>query len=76
MGRQVSNIAQLGGPHRGAAGPFAQFTGTPPAVWQVFTEDDALVPTASVSATLGRFGMEGRHQARTSTPGYGLTIDA
>jgi len=76
---QVSNISLSSvGRIEVLRGPFAQLYGNAAGgVVQVFTEDDALVPTASVSATLGRFGMwKVGTKLSTSTPGYGLTIDA
>lgn len=76
---QVSNVALTSaGRIEVLRGPLAQLYGNAAGgVVQVFTEDDALVPTASVSATLGRFGMwKIGTKLSTSTPGYGLTIDA
>jgi iron complex outermembrane receptor protein len=59
-------------------GPMAQLYGNAAGgVVQVFTEDDAEQPTASVAAAAGPYG-----QAKlgvkfsTSTPGYGLTLAA
>lgn len=59
-------------------GPMAQLYGNAAGgVVQVFTEDDADEPTATVSAAGGSY-----HQAKaglkfsTRTPGYGLTLDA
>lgn len=76
---QVSNVAlSSAGRIEVLRGPFAQLYGNAAGgVVQVFTEDDALVPTATVSATLGRFGLwKVGAKFSTSTPGYGLTIDA
>ena len=59
-------------------GPLAQLYGNAAGgVVQVFTEDDAPVPTVTLSAAAGPY-----HQFKigtkfsTSTPGYGLTLDA
>jgi len=59
-------------------GPMAQLYGNAAGgVVQVFTEDDAAQPTATVSASAGPYG---QHKLgvkfSTSTPGYGLTLDA
>lgn len=59
-------------------GPMAQLYGNAAGgVVQVFTEDDAAEPTATVSASAGPYG---QHKLgvkfSTSTPGYGLTLDA
>ena len=75
---QVSNVA-LGSVGRIEVlrGPLAQLYGNAAGgVVQVFTADDALVPTATVQATLGRFGLwKIGTTLSTSTPGYGLTIE-
>jgi len=75
---QVSNVS-LGSVGRIEVlrGPLAQLYGNAAGgVVQVFTEDDALVPTATVRATLGRFGLwKIGTTLSTSTPGYGLTIE-
>ncbi len=75
---QVSNVA-LGSVGRIEVlrGPLAQLYGNAAGgVVQVFTADDAQVPTATVRATLGRFGLwKIGTTLSTSTPGYGLTIE-
>ena len=75
---QLSNVA-LGSVGRIEVlrGPLAQLYGNAAGgVVQVFTSDDALVPTATVSAALGRYGLwKVGTTVSTSTPGYGLTIE-
>ena len=75
---QVSNVA-LGSVGRIEVlrGPLAQLYGNAAGgVVQVFTEDDALVPTGTFSATRSRFGLwKLGVKASTSTPAYGLTIE-
>ncbi len=59
-------------------GPLAQLYGNAAGgVVQVFTEDDAAVPTATASISAGPYE-QARVAAKFSTrePGYGLTIDA
>ena len=59
-------------------GPLAQLYGNAAGgVVQVFTEDDAAVPTASSSVSAGPY-QQARVAAKFSTrqPGYGLTLDA
>ena len=76
---QVSNVALTSaGRIEVLRGPLAQLYGNAAGgVVQVFTEDDALVPTATVSAMLGRDDLwKIGAKFSTSTPGYGLTIDA
>ncbi|MDL2337991.1 MAG: TonB-dependent receptor [Pseudomonadota bacterium] len=76
---QVSNVALSSvGRIEVLRGPLAQLYGNAAGgVVQMFTEDDALVPTATVNATLGRYGLwKVGTKLSTSTPGYGLTIDA
>lgn len=76
---QVSNVSLASaGRIEVLRGPLAQLYGNAAGgVVQVFTEDDARVPTGTVSATLGRYGLwKVGAKASTSTPGYGLTIDA
>lgn len=59
-------------------GPMAQLYGNAAGgVVQVFTEDDAAQPTATVSASAGPYGQNKLGvKFSTSTPGYGLTFDA
>ncbi len=59
-------------------GPMAQLYGNAAGgVVQVFTEDDAAQPTATVSASAGSYGQNKLGvKFSTSTPGYGLTLDA
>jgi len=59
-------------------GPLAQLYGNAAGgVVQVFTEDDAAQPTATVSAAGGPYGMlKVGAKFSTSSPGYGLTVDA
>ncbi len=75
---QVSNVA-LGSVGRIEVlrGPLAQLYGNAAGgVVQVFTEDDALVPTGTLSAARSRLGLwKLGVKASTSTPGYGLTIE-
>lgn len=75
---QVSNVA-LGSVGRIEVlrGPLAQLYGNAAGgVVQVFTDDDALVPTGTFSATRSRFGLwKAGIKASTSTPAYGLTIE-
>ena len=75
---QLSNVA-LGSVGRIEVlrGPLAQLYGNAAGgVLQVFTADDALVPTATLSAALGRYGLwKVGTTVSTSTPGYGLTIE-
>ena len=75
---QVSNVS-LGSVGRVEVlrGPLAQLYGNAAGgVVRIVTQDDALVPTATVSAARGRFGLQKIGvKASTSTPGYGLTIE-
>lgn len=76
---QASNIAlSSAGRIEVLRGPLAQLYGNAAGgVIQVFTEPDALVPTATLTASLGRFdSWKIGAKFSTSTPGYGLTIDA
>jgi len=76
---QVSNISLAStGRIEVLRGPLAQLYGNAAGgVVQFFTEDDAPVPTASVSAVLGSNSMwKVGAKFSTSTPGYGLTVDA
>ncbi|MBC7992151.1 MAG: TonB-dependent receptor [Rhizobacter sp.] len=59
-------------------GPMAQLYGNAAGgVVQVFTEDDAAQPTATVTASAGPYGQNKLGlKFSTSTPGYGLTLDA
>ncbi len=59
-------------------GPMAQLYGNAAGgVVQVFTEDDALRPTATVSLAAGPYGQNKLGvKYSTTTPGYGLTLDA
>ncbi len=58
-------------------GPLAQLYGNAAGgVVQVFTEDDALRPTATFSTSAGPYGqMRLGTKFSTSTPGWGLTVD-
>ena len=75
---QVSNVS-LGSVGRIEVlrGPLAQLYGNAAGgVVRIVTQDDALVPTATVTAARGRFGLRKIGvKASTSTPGYGLTIE-
>jgi iron complex outermembrane receptor protein len=75
---QVSNVS-LGSVGRIEVlrGPLAQLYGNAAGgVVRIVTQDDALVPTATVTAARGRFGLSKIGiKASTSTPGYGLTIE-
>ena len=76
---QASNIAlSSAGRIEVLRGPLAQLYGNAAGgVVQVFTENDAAVPTATLSASAGRFGAwKLGAKFSTSTPGYGLTVDA
>ena len=76
---QASNIALTStGRIEVLRGPLAQLYGNAAGgVVQVFTEDDAPVPTVTLTAAAGAY-----HQFKvgakfsTTTPGYGLTLDA
>ncbi|MDQ6629613.1 MAG: TonB-dependent receptor, partial [Pseudomonadota bacterium] len=59
-------------------GPLAQLYGNAAGgVVQVFTQDDALRPTTTLSAAAGPYGLwRIGSKFSTSTPDYGLTIDA
>jgi iron complex outermembrane receptor protein len=59
-------------------GPLAQLYGNAAGgVVQVFSEDDAARPTATFSAAAGPYGLwRAGTKFSTSTPGYGLTVDA
>lgn len=59
-------------------GPLAQLYGNAAGgVIRVYTEDDALVPTATLSAFAGPYGeLKFGTKFSTSTPGWGLTLDA
>ena len=76
---QASNIALSStGRIEVLRGPLAQLYGNAAGgVVQVFTEDDALVPTATLGASAGSHGAwKVGAKFSTSAPGYGLTIDA
>ena len=76
---QASNISlSSAGRIEVLRGPLAQLYGNAAGgVVQVFTEDDALVPTASTSLSLDRYNTwKLGAKFSTSTPGYGLTVDA
>ena len=59
-------------------GPLAQLYGNAAGgVIQVFTQDDAAVPTATLSAAAGPNGFwRAGTRFSTSTPGWGVTVDA
>lgn len=76
---QASNISlSSAGRIEVLRGPLAQLYGNAAGgVVQVFTEDDAAVPTASTSLSLDRYNAwKLGAKFSTSTPGYGLTVDA
>ena len=76
---QASNVAlSSAGRIEVLRGPLAQLYGNAAGgVVQVFTEADAALPTATLSASAGRFGAwKLGAKFSTSTPGYGLTVDA
>ena len=76
---QASNISlSSAGRVEVLRGPLAQLYGNAAGgVVQVFTEDDAAVPTASTSLSLDRYNAwKLGAKFSTSTPGYGLTVDA
>ena len=75
---QVSNVSMGSvGRIEVLRGPLAQLYGNAAGgVVRIVTQDDALVPTATVTAARGRFGLRKIGvKASTSTPGYGLTIE-
>jgi iron complex outermembrane recepter protein len=76
---QASNVAlSSAGRIEVLRGPLAQLYGNAAGgVVQVFPEDDAATPTATLGASLGSFdAWKAGVKFSTSTPGYGLTVDA
>jgi iron complex outermembrane recepter protein len=76
---QASNVAlSSAGRIEVLRGPMAQLYGNAAGgVVQVFTEDDAAVPTVSLSGAAGTDGLfKVGAKFSMSTPGYGLTVDA